>query len=163
MDVDPPKILCLCRRRGELESDTETNEILLMNYHQLIDFPDTEANQQLKQVVRNSIRETMQGKDAMAVDLESLSKCNNPNCSIYRKSRNSSPMIEEVKNKTSLPILISSSSPASNQNALFISQTPATPLALISKAMPPSPTTVSNTKPTSLQDKLIKDPDNILA
>ncbi|GFQ70080.1 hypothetical protein TNCT_244841 [Trichonephila clavata] len=68
-----PRItLCTCNRRDELQAGIAGNEILLTNYQQLISVPDTESNQHLKEVVRNSIKETMQDKDAMAFELESL-------------------------------------------------------------------------------------------
>ncbi|GFR23719.1 hypothetical protein TNCT_254501 [Trichonephila clavata] len=99
MEVDSPIIICTCGKRLELEGGIAANEILITTYLQLINVPDTEENRDMKDVVMKSITETMQGKDAMAVELESLPPRNNPNCSVNKNSRNSSPIIEEIKTK----------------------------------------------------------------
>ncbi|GFR08926.1 hypothetical protein TNCT_431561 [Trichonephila clavata] len=66
MDTDSPPIdECLCEKRREIESRIAANDILISTYLQLISVPDTDQNREMNDVVRKSITETTQAKDAL--------------------------------------------------------------------------------------------------
>ncbi|GFR16930.1 hypothetical protein TNCT_446121 [Trichonephila clavata] len=80
MDVDPPDRQTLCSKREELLSTIETSGILIENFNEVINVPDTPQNLQMKEIVKRQIMEHQQGKDAAIAELDSIPPCNNQNC-----------------------------------------------------------------------------------
>ncbi|GFR24766.1 hypothetical protein TNCT_73711 [Trichonephila clavata] len=72
MDVDPPDRQTLCSKRDELYSTIETSGILIENFNEVINVPDTPQNHQMKEIVKKQIREHQQGKDAALAELDTI-------------------------------------------------------------------------------------------
>ncbi|GFR10596.1 hypothetical protein TNCT_40081 [Trichonephila clavata] len=72
MDVDPPDRQTLCSKRDELYSTIETSGILIENFNEVINVPDTPQNHQMKEIVQKQIREHQQGKDAALAELDTI-------------------------------------------------------------------------------------------
>ncbi|GFR33139.1 uncharacterized protein TNCT_81871 [Trichonephila clavata] len=72
MDVDPPDRQTSCCKRYELYSTIETEGILVANFNEVINVPDTPQNHQMKEIVKKQIREHQQGKDAALAELDTI-------------------------------------------------------------------------------------------
>ncbi|GFR26524.1 hypothetical protein TNCT_678631 [Trichonephila clavata] len=72
MDVDPPDRQTLCNRRSELNTTIESEEILITNFSEIINVPDTNQNIQMKEIVKKQIKEHQQVKDAALTELDSI-------------------------------------------------------------------------------------------
>ncbi|GFQ71496.1 hypothetical protein TNCT_54781 [Trichonephila clavata] len=99
MDVDPPDRQTLCSKRVDLYSTIETSGILIDNFNEVINVPDTPQNLQMKEIVKKQIMEHQQGKDAAIAELDTIPPCNNHNCfqcsNIRMHFTSPSPMHEE--------------------------------------------------------------------
>ncbi|GFR07973.1 histone H3.2 [Trichonephila clavata] len=111
MDVDPPDRQTLCCKRYDLFSTIESEEILVSNFNEVINVPDTPQNYQMKEIVKKQIREHQQGKDAALTELDLFPPCNTPGCFYCSKiklhSNSPSPMLEE-------PLIIDENPPIKN-------------------------------------------------
>ncbi|GFR32274.1 histone H3.2 [Trichonephila clavata] len=111
MDVDPPDRQTLCCKRYDLFSTIESEEILVSNFNEVINVPDTPQNYQMKEIVKKQIREHQQGKDAALFELDTIPPCNTPGCFYCSKiklhSNSPSPMLEE-------PLIIDENPPIKN-------------------------------------------------
>ncbi|GFQ97601.1 hypothetical protein TNCT_631311 [Trichonephila clavata] len=107
MDVDPPDRQNPCSRRQDLLTNVEAEDILISNFNEIIDIPDTDQNIHMKEIVRKQIKKHQQGKDAALVELESLPPCITPNCSVRHIAqiipKTPSPMPEVPKTKVDTP------------------------------------------------------------
>ncbi|GFQ63995.1 hypothetical protein TNCT_201601 [Trichonephila clavata] len=72
MDVDPPDRQTLCCKRYDLFSTIESEEILVSNFNEVINVPDTPQNYQMKEIVKKQIREHQQAKDAALTELDTI-------------------------------------------------------------------------------------------
>ncbi|GFQ81623.1 hypothetical protein TNCT_620741 [Trichonephila clavata] len=84
MDVDPDR-QTLCSKRADLYATIETSGILIDNFNEVINVPDTPQNRQMKEIVKKQIMEHHQGKDAAIAELDTippLKPC------LYRRSDN---------------------------------------------------------------------------
>ncbi|GFR09651.1 hypothetical protein TNCT_459111 [Trichonephila clavata] len=111
MVVDPPDRQILCCKRYDLFSTIESEEILVSNFNEVINVPDTPQNYQMKEIVKKQIREHQQGKDAALNELDTIPPCNTPGCfycsKIKLRSNSPSPMLEE-------PLIIDENPPIKN-------------------------------------------------
>ncbi|GFQ77302.1 hypothetical protein TNCT_164971 [Trichonephila clavata] len=111
MDVDPPDRQTLCCKRYDLFSTIESEEILVSNFNEVINVPDTPQNYQMKEIVKKQIREHQQGNDAALTELDLFPPCNTPGCFYCSKiklhSNSPSPMLEE-------PLIIDENPPIKN-------------------------------------------------
>ncbi|GFR11212.1 uncharacterized protein TNCT_565081 [Trichonephila clavata] len=101
MDVDPPDRQNPCDRRLDLMTSIESEEILISNFSDIINVPDTDQNIRMKEIVKKQIKEHQQDKVAALAELDSLPPCIKPKCSkcsiFQMHSNSSSPMPEEPK------------------------------------------------------------------
>ncbi|GFQ94377.1 hypothetical protein TNCT_695861 [Trichonephila clavata] len=72
MDVDPPDRQTLCSKREKLLSTIETSGILIDNFIEVINVPDSPQNLQMKEIVKRQIMEHQQGKDAAIAELDTI-------------------------------------------------------------------------------------------
>ncbi|GFR25675.1 hypothetical protein TNCT_100681 [Trichonephila clavata] len=111
MDVDPPDQQTLCCKIYYFFSTIESEEILVSNFNEVINVPDTPQNYQMKEIVKKQIREHQQAKDAALTELDTIPPCNTPGCFYCSKiklhSNSPSPMLEE-------PLIIDENPPIKN-------------------------------------------------
>ncbi|GFQ69490.1 hypothetical protein TNCT_477551 [Trichonephila clavata] len=123
MDVDPPDRQNPCSRRLDLMTSIKSEDILISNFSDIINVPDTDQNIHMKEIVRKQIKEHQQGKDAALTELESLTPCITSDCSDCRVrqiniSKTPSPLPEEPKTLINNPPIITKNSKSVEDNPL---------------------------------------------
>ncbi|GFW80029.1 hypothetical protein TNCV_984381 [Trichonephila clavipes] len=80
METDPPDITNSCEERNRFSLEIEALDIVINLCTELVNFPDTNDNHEMKAILRASIDDTQRKKDTMVSELRSLSPCMTFNC-----------------------------------------------------------------------------------
>ncbi|GFU68667.1 hypothetical protein TNCV_308821 [Trichonephila clavipes] len=99
METDPPDITNSCEERNRLSLEIEALDIVINRCTELVNFPDTDDNHEMKAILRASIEDTQRKKDTMVSELRSLPPCMTFNCN--GNYCTPSPPIPTEKNKDS--------------------------------------------------------------
>ncbi|GFY06428.1 uncharacterized protein TNCV_3652151 [Trichonephila clavipes] len=67
METDPPDITNSCEERNRLSLEIEALDIVINRSTELVNFPDTDDNHEMKAILRASIDDTQRKKDTMVV------------------------------------------------------------------------------------------------
>ncbi|GFV74312.1 uncharacterized protein TNCV_5127551 [Trichonephila clavipes] len=67
METDPPDITNNCEERSRLSLEIEALDIVINRCTELVNFPDTDDNHEMKAILRASIDDTQRKKDTMTV------------------------------------------------------------------------------------------------
>ncbi|GFV70408.1 uncharacterized protein TNCV_4798271 [Trichonephila clavipes] len=65
METDPPDITNSCEERNRLSLEIEALDIVINRCTELVNFPDTDDNYEMKAILRASIDDTQRKKDTM--------------------------------------------------------------------------------------------------
>ncbi|GFX02073.1 uncharacterized protein TNCV_1749581 [Trichonephila clavipes] len=65
METDPPNITNSCEERNRLSLEIEALDIVINRCTELVNFPDTDDNHEMKAILRASIDDTQRKKDTM--------------------------------------------------------------------------------------------------
>ncbi|GFV83961.1 uncharacterized protein TNCV_1479631 [Trichonephila clavipes] len=65
METDPPDITNSCEERNRLSLEIEALDIVINRCTELVNFPDTDDNHEMKAIFRASIDDTQRKKDTM--------------------------------------------------------------------------------------------------
>ncbi|GFW82459.1 hypothetical protein TNCV_3819381 [Trichonephila clavipes] len=65
METDPPDITNSCEERNRLSLEIEALDIVINRCTELVNFPDTDDNHEMKAILRDSIDDTQRKKDTM--------------------------------------------------------------------------------------------------
>ncbi|GFW71768.1 uncharacterized protein TNCV_219821 [Trichonephila clavipes] len=71
METDPPDITNSCEERNRLSLEIEALDIVINRCTELVNFPDTDDNHEMKAILRASIDDTQRKKDTMHKDSDS--------------------------------------------------------------------------------------------
>ncbi|GFW09836.1 uncharacterized protein TNCV_4251651 [Trichonephila clavipes] len=65
METDPPDITNSCEEKNRLSLEIEALDIVINRCTELVNFPDTDDNHEMKAILRASIDDTQRKKDTM--------------------------------------------------------------------------------------------------
>ncbi|GFY02347.1 uncharacterized protein TNCV_3502291 [Trichonephila clavipes] len=80
METDLPGITNSCEERNRLSLEIEALDIVINRCTELVNFPDTDDNHEMKAILRASIDDIQRKKDTMVSELRSLPPCMTFNC-----------------------------------------------------------------------------------
>ncbi|GFV40382.1 hypothetical protein TNCV_3615521 [Trichonephila clavipes] len=119
METDPPDITNSCEERNRLSREIEALDIVINRYTELVNFPDTDDNHEMKAILRASIDDTQRKKDTMGSDLRSLppspTNANNAKNKNKKRKINKKDSVEDFvfPKKTARPVSPLPSQPVS--------------------------------------------------
>ncbi|GFX50453.1 uncharacterized protein TNCV_770251 [Trichonephila clavipes] len=80
METNPPDITNSCEERNRLSLEIKALDIVINLCTELVNFPDTDDNHEMKAILRASIDDTQRKKDTMVSELRSLPPSMTFNC-----------------------------------------------------------------------------------
>ncbi|GFW71538.1 hypothetical protein TNCV_2309731 [Trichonephila clavipes] len=72
METDPSDITNSCEERNRLSLEIEALDIVINRCTELVNFPDTDDNHEMKAILRASIDDTQRKKDTMVIQFLKL-------------------------------------------------------------------------------------------